>query len=123
MQVIIRLLRSRGVPISPAVVAVTPWTEGRLETGRGEDGGKCLLIRELLVPPDRGVLCELYQATVTRAQDDYMILRGIERVTDTTGKTAAVVQEWQVKLRPQMDGAGRLPAGVPAPALKLIRHE
>lgn len=103
MQILFKLLRSRGVLLPTASVQNLPWTIASLETGRGHS--KHLTLRALLFRPDHTPLAELYGATVKSVDEAHMVLRGVER-TEVDGRVAAVVQEWCLKLPPVLGSQG-----------------
>ncbi|NUZ05834.1 hypothetical protein [Piscinibacter koreensis] len=107
MQVLIRLLRRRGVPIAPPVLEATLWTEGTLCTSR-QHGARCLGIKALSAHPDAAPMALLFAPAVVRVDGETLVLRGIERVEDASGVVAGVVQEWAVRSRPSLGPLGRL---------------
>ena len=99
-----KLLRRRGAVLPAAAVEGTPWTIARLEWRAG-----CLVLQSLNSAPDRH-LHALYTAVVARVDGDSLVLRGVERIEEPDG-VAGVVQEWQLKVPPELAGLGmNLPA-------------
>jgi hypothetical protein len=58
-----------------------------------------LVLRDARANPDKGLLFELYQASLVEVTDPYLRFRGIEQVTLGRGEVGAMVQEWLVRLR------------------------
>ena len=97
MLMLFRLLCSGGVPLPSAAVAVKPWTIAKLESGSGSK----LVLRTISSAPDKPPIAELFMATVKHVDEREMTLRGIERAGD-----AAVVQEWRLRVPPELGAAG-----------------
>jgi hypothetical protein len=95
MQVLFKRLRHRGVKLTQREVDATPWTVAHMETGRSG----CLQMRRLAAAPDMPPIAELHQARVKQANQEGMILLGIEQ-----SGNAAVVQEWLLKAPPDLGG-------------------
>jgi hypothetical protein len=107
MQVLIRRLRRRGVPVPFPTLEATLWTEGSLCTSR-VDGARCLGLKAISAHPDAAPMAVLFAPAVVRVDGECLILRGVERVEDAHGNVAAVVQEWAVRSRPSLGPLGRL---------------
>lgn len=107
MQVLIRVLRRRGVPLAPAALEATLWTEGVLCTSR-QHGARCLGIKAISAHPDTPPMALLFAPGVVRVDGECLVLRGIERIEDASGAVAAMVQEWAVRSRPSLGPLGRL---------------
>jgi hypothetical protein len=106
VQLLVRILRRRGVPLSPQQEAELPWTLVSILTERDERTGRRRLVLRghdegLLSPPRR----ELYQVTLASVTHTEIVLRGIEQV-DMGGCAAAVVQEWAFKPAPELGPDG-----------------
>lgn len=105
MQFLGRLLRRKGVLLSPEAIATRPWTVVKLATETDDKGGRRLVLRggeEGKFTPAR---LELFQVTLSSVGESDFVLRGIERVDSGSGM-AAVVQELQCRLVPDLGGEG-----------------
>ena len=92
-----KLLRNGGALLTRAAVEAEPWTIAKLETRSGMH----LMLRTISSAPDKPPIAELFMATVRHVDEREMILRGVERAGE-----AAVIQEWRLKIPPDLGGAG-----------------
>lgn len=102
MQLLFKLLRCHGVLLPPATVEAEPWTIARFEMS---GSGRVLALHGLLDRPDLPPIAALYQPVVRQVDALHLVLRGIERIDDERG-TAAVLQEWCLKVPPYLGGGG-----------------
>lgn len=108
MQVIVKLLRERGVIRSRAIVEAQQWTEDYLRDATVE-GRRCLGLYGILLRPDLPPLAALFAPTIVRVVENSIVVRGIEQVQLVPGQRAAVVQEWLVQQRPMQSWKGERP--------------
>lgn len=99
MRVLFQLLRRSGALLPRTSIDGGAWTIVQLESHNGH-----LVLRSLNVPPDRH-LHELYLPTVARVEELHLVLRGVEQVDGPEG-VAGVVQEWRLKVPPELGGMG-----------------
>ena len=95
-------LRQMGVLVKGAYPPEEQWASGIFETSTNGFGGpstvRRLVLRDARANPDKGLLFELYQASLVEVRDPYLRLRGIEAVALGTGEVGGMVQEWLVRL-------------------------
>ena len=105
MRVLAKILRRAGVVIAREELVQRPWTVIHLLTEPDKTGHRRLVIREAEAGPVSEPRLELFQVTLASVTVDQFVLRGIERV-ESSGCTAAVVQELACKLVPALGGEG-----------------
>ena len=99
-------LRQHGVLRLRSDVARDKWHIGDVITERSS-GALCLAVRSLTAAPGTGLLVELFDSHVVRADGETFTLRGIERAL-INDKPAAVIQELMFKVPPLLGADGLL---------------
>jgi len=105
MRVLAKVLRRAGVAIAREELVQRPWTLILLLTEPDRAGHKRLVIREADAGPVSEPRLELFHVTLASVSVEQFVLRGIERV-ESSGRTAAVVQELACKVVPDLGGEG-----------------